>query len=102
MVPIDFSKTEGGQEDGPTSSTHPQGVSQKVQAPQTSASKLANESLSRKAWVLFKELLQSWALGPLSAYRPFQILFSVWQSPARLVSESLTGFQSQGFGEHVS
>lgn len=79
-----------------------QGVSQKVQAPETSALQLANESLSHKVWALFKELLQSWALGQVSACRPSQIPFLVWQSPTDLLGDSLTGLQSQGRWVHTS
>ena len=34
-----------------------------IPAPQINASKLGEESLSHKIWVLFKELLLDWALG---------------------------------------
>jgi len=75
----------------------PQGVSQQVPAPAPNALKLANESLSHKAWALFKELFLSWALRWVSVCRPYYIYFLVSQSPTGLISESLTGLQTQVF-----
>ena len=98
MVPTNFSKAHGECENGTHQCLHPQRVSQQFPAPQADALRLANESLSHKVWVLFKQLLLRLALKQVSLWMSsLRDVFSAHYSPVHLTDMGSIRFHSQMF-----